>query len=54
METKADLRKRVWKLRDALPKAQRAAASAALCARVEAFCVSRRIRADSGLISIMQ
>jgi 5-formyltetrahydrofolate cyclo-ligase len=44
METKAELRKRIWKVRDGLPEADRSAASTALCAKVEAFCVSRRLR----------
>jgi 5-formyltetrahydrofolate cyclo-ligase len=44
VESKADLRKRSWTLRDALPAETRATASKALCARLEAFCVSRRLR----------
>jgi 5-formyltetrahydrofolate cyclo-ligase len=44
VESKADLRKRMWSLRDALPAEARATASAAVCARIEAFCVSRRLR----------
>ncbi len=44
MESKSDLRERAWKLRDGIPEATRAAASAALCTRVEAFCTSRRLR----------
>ncbi len=44
METKSDLRRRLWTLRDALPAETRTATSVALCARIEAFCVSRRIR----------
>ncbi|MBK8725482.1 MAG: 5-formyltetrahydrofolate cyclo-ligase [Holophagaceae bacterium] len=44
MDSKPELRKRMSVVRDGLPAEARAAASAALCARIEAFCVSRRIR----------